>query len=132
MVLAVFEAPTGGKPIPSSVGGGGDSNDLRWDGRDPKEDEESFRHRALMHALKLVCHGGQKKNRGFHRLNNPHTLSLYNGVCGCIRLSQLFVFILYLPMISGMCNLQKRIIGTKSNTMIIEKTISIKDAVLKK
>lgn len=67
MVLAVFDALTGGKPIPSSVGGGCDSSDLRWDGRDPKEEEEAFRHRALMHALKLVCHGGQKMNRGYHR-----------------------------------------------------------------
>ena len=67
MVLAGFEALTGGKPIPSSVGGGCDSSDLRWDGRDPKEEEEAFRHRALMHALKLVCHGGQKMNRGYHR-----------------------------------------------------------------
>lgn len=65
--FSVIEALTGGKPIPSSVGGGGDNNDLRWDGRNPKEDEETFRHRALMHAIKLVCHGGQKKNRALHR-----------------------------------------------------------------
>ncbi len=28
---------------------------------------EAFRHRALMHALKLVCHSDQKKNRGYHK-----------------------------------------------------------------
>lgn len=60
-MLAIFEALIGGKPTPSSAGGGGGSSDLRCDGRDPKDDEEAFRHRALMHTLKLVCHSGQKK-----------------------------------------------------------------------
>ena len=67
LMLAVFDALIGGKPVPSPVAGGGDGSDLRWDGRNPDEDEETFRHRALMHALKSVFHGGKKKSRGFHR-----------------------------------------------------------------
>lgn len=67
MVLAVFEALTGGKPIPSSVGGGGDSSDLRWDGRNPEEDEEAFRHRALMHALRYAKPRAEKRKGGWHR-----------------------------------------------------------------
>lgn len=39
--------------------------------------------------------------------------------------------ILYFPMIIGKCDLQKRIIGTKVSTIIIENTKSAKEAVLK-
>ena len=65
--LAVFDALVGGKPIPSSVGGGSDDNDLRWDGRNPDEDENAFRYRAMLHALKLMFQAGKKRSGGYHR-----------------------------------------------------------------
>lgn len=65
--LAVFDALVGGTPIPSSVGGGSDENDLRWDGRNPDEDENAFRYRAMLHALKLMFQAGKKRSGGYHR-----------------------------------------------------------------
>lgn len=55
VLLTVTDALIGGYPIPSSVGGGSDSSDLRWDGRNPKEDEDAYRLRCLMHASRFVA-----------------------------------------------------------------------------
>lgn len=65
--LAVFYALVGGKPIPLSVGGGSDNNGLRWDGRDPDEEEKVFRLRAALHALKFISRTGKKRSGGYHR-----------------------------------------------------------------
>ena len=65
--LAVFDALVGGKPIPSSVGGGSDNSDLRWDGRNPDEEENAFRRRVALHALKFIFQMGKKRRGGYHR-----------------------------------------------------------------
>lgn len=55
MIFAIADALISGQPIPVSSGGGGDSDsDLRWDGRRPDEEEEVYRRRCLLHALRLV------------------------------------------------------------------------------
>ena len=53
-IIAVAEALMGGKPIPSVGGGGGSSSDLRWDGRNPGEEEEYYRFRCMLAAAKFV------------------------------------------------------------------------------
>ena len=63
-VLAIADALIGGKPIPSSGGGGGGSNsDLRWDGRNPDEEEDAYRRRCLLHASKIVGKNVLKRKR---------------------------------------------------------------------
>lgn len=52
-VIAVAEALMGGKPVPSIGGGGGSSSDLRWDGRNPDEDEHDYRIRCMLTASGL-------------------------------------------------------------------------------
>ena len=53
-VIAVAEALMGGKPVPSIGGGGGSSSDLRWDGRNPDEDEHDYRIRCMLTASRFV------------------------------------------------------------------------------
>lgn len=53
-IVAVAEALMGGKPIPSIGGGGGSTSDLRWDGRNPGEDELDYRIRCMLAASKYV------------------------------------------------------------------------------
>ena len=55
MIFTVADALISGQPISVSSGGGGNSaSDLRWDGRRPDEEEEVYRRRCLLHALRLV------------------------------------------------------------------------------
>ena len=56
MIFAVADTLICGLPIPISSGGGGGNSDsdLRWDGRRPDEEEEVYRRRCLLHALRLV------------------------------------------------------------------------------
>ena len=51
-------------PNYSSGGGGGDSSDLRWDGRKPGEDEDSFARRCLLYASQQVA---RNRKKGLHR-----------------------------------------------------------------
>ena len=62
-VLAIADALIGGRPIPSSGGGGGTTSDLRWDGRNPDEEEDAYRRRCLLHASKMVGKNGIKRKR---------------------------------------------------------------------
>ena len=52
--FAIADALIGGRPIPTSFGGGGDTSDLRWDGRNPDEDEQSYRRRCMIAAAGVV------------------------------------------------------------------------------
>ena len=63
LVLAVADALIGGRPIPTSGGGGGSTSDLRWDGRDPDEEEDAYRRRCLLQASKIVGGNGVKRKR---------------------------------------------------------------------
>lgn len=62
-VLAITDALIGGKPITSSVGGGSTTSDLRWDGRNPDEEEDAYRRRCLLQASKMVGGNGVKRKR---------------------------------------------------------------------
>lgn len=62
-VLAIADALIGGRPIPTSGGGGGSVSDLRWDGRNPDEEEDAYRRRCLMQASKMVSSNGIKRKR---------------------------------------------------------------------
>ena len=63
--FAIADALMGGRPIPTSSGGGGDTSDLRWDGRNPDEDEQSYRHRCMIAAAGVII--SRNKTRGFRR-----------------------------------------------------------------
>ena len=63
--FAIADALIGGRPIPTSSGGGGDTSALRWDGRNPDEDEQSYRRRCMMAAAGAVI--SRNKIRGFRR-----------------------------------------------------------------
>ena len=54
LIFAVADALIGGQPVPISSGGGGSTSDLPWDGRSPDEEEEAYRRRCLLHALRVV------------------------------------------------------------------------------
>ena len=54
LIFVVADALIGGQPVPISSGGGGSTSDLPWDGRSPDEEEEAYRRRCLLHALRLV------------------------------------------------------------------------------
>ena len=60
-IFAIADALISGQSMPVSSGGGGSSDsDLRWDGRNPDEEEDVYRRRCLLHAAKVV-HKEQKK-----------------------------------------------------------------------
>ena len=63
-IFAIADALIGGTPISvSSCGGGGNSfSDLRWDGRRPDEEEEAYRRRCLMFAMRTVKKQNEKKS----------------------------------------------------------------------
>ena len=63
--FAIADALIGGRPIPVSSDGGGDTSDLRWDGRNPDEDEQSYRRRCMMAAYRVVMN--RSKQRGVRR-----------------------------------------------------------------
>ena len=62
-VLTIADALIGGRPISSSGGGVGSACDLRWDGRNPDEEEDAYRRRCLLHASKMVGRNGVKRKR---------------------------------------------------------------------
>jgi hypothetical protein len=62
-VLAIADALIGGRPIPSSGGSGGTTSDLRWDGRNPDEEEDAYHRRCLLQASKMVGRNGVKRKR---------------------------------------------------------------------
>ena len=55
-IFAIADALAGGTPVVISSGGGGGNpdSDFRWDGRRSDEEEEVYRRRCLLHALRLV------------------------------------------------------------------------------
>lgn len=63
--FAIADALIGGRPIPTSSGGGSDTSDLRWDGRNPDEDEQGCRRRCMMAAVGIVKN--RNKTRGVRR-----------------------------------------------------------------
>ena len=63
--FAIADALIGGRPIPTSSGDGGDMSALRWNGRNPDEDELSYRRRCMMAAAGIVI--SKNKTRGFRR-----------------------------------------------------------------
>lgn len=65
MFFAIADALIGGHTIPASSGGGGDASNLRWDGQNPDEDEQSYRRRCMMAATGIVI--SRNKTRGFRR-----------------------------------------------------------------
>lgn len=62
-VLDIADALIGGEAIPSSGGGGSSTFDLRWDGRNPDEEEDAYRRRCLLQASKMVDSKGIKRKR---------------------------------------------------------------------
>lgn len=63
--FAIADALIGGRPISTSSGGGGDTSDLRWDGRNPDEDEQSYRRRCMIAAVGMVI--SRYKTKGLRR-----------------------------------------------------------------
>ena len=61
-IFAIADALIGGTPVAVSSGGGGSTSDLRWDGRQPNEEEESYRRRCLMFAMGTVKKQNEKKS----------------------------------------------------------------------
>ena len=62
-IFAIADALAGETPAAISPGGGGGGNpdsDLRWDGRRP--DEEAYRRRCLMFAIRIVNRQYEKKS----------------------------------------------------------------------
>lgn len=62
-VLAIADALIGGRPLPTSGGGGGSTSDLRWDGRNPNEEVDAYHRRCLLQASKMVGGNGAKRKR---------------------------------------------------------------------
>ena len=65
MFFAVADALISGQPIPVSSGGGGGNSDsdLRWDGRRPDEEEETYQRRCLMYAVRVIRNSQKKTIR---------------------------------------------------------------------
>ena len=64
-IFAIADALAGGTPAAISSGGEGDGNsdaDLRWDGRRPDEEEEAYRRRRLIFAIRTVKRQYEKKS----------------------------------------------------------------------
>lgn len=55
-IFSIADALIGGQPVAVSSGGGGGNadSDLRWDGRRPDEEEEAYRRRCLLCAIRIV------------------------------------------------------------------------------
>ena len=64
-IFTLADALIGGQPVAVSSGGGGGNadSDLRWDGRRPDEEEEAYRKRCLIYAIRKV--------------NRPHKKSIH-------------------------------------------------------
>lgn len=65
MFFSIADALIGGRPISTSSGGGGDTSNLRWDGRNPDEDEQSYMRRCIMAAAGVVI--SRSNQRGVRR-----------------------------------------------------------------
>ena len=65
MIFAVADALISGQsiPIPSGGCGGNSDSDLRWDGRRPDEEDDEYRKRCLMQAVKAVLNFQKKISR---------------------------------------------------------------------
>ena len=64
-IFSIADALIGGQPVAVSSGGGGGNadSDLRWDGKRPDEEEEVYRRRCLIYAIRKV--------------NRPHKKSIH-------------------------------------------------------
>lgn len=65
-IFTIADALIGGQPVAVSSGGGGGGNsdsDLRWDGRRPDEEEDAYRRRCLLYAIRIVNNPSKKSIR---------------------------------------------------------------------
>ena len=63
LIYSIADALIGKQLVAVSPGGGGNADsDLRWDGRRPDEEEEAYRKRCLMFAIRMVAGHGEKRN----------------------------------------------------------------------
>lgn len=64
-IFSIADALIGGQPVAVSSGGGGGNSDsdLRWDGRRPDEEEEVYRRRCLLYAIRIVNNPSKKSIR---------------------------------------------------------------------
>ena len=64
-IFSIADALIGGQPVAVSSGGGGGNSDsdLRWDGRRPDEEEEAYRRRCLLYAIRIVNNTSKKSIR---------------------------------------------------------------------
>lgn len=53
-IFTMADALIGGKPLITSGGGGGTDSDFRWDGRRPDEEENAYRRRCILAAVKYT------------------------------------------------------------------------------
>lgn len=53
-IFTIADALIGGTSVTVSSGGGGSTSDLRWDGRQPNEEDDVYRRRCLFYAFKAV------------------------------------------------------------------------------
>lgn len=55
-IFSIADALIGEQPVAVSSGGGGGNSDsdLRWDGRRPDEEEEAYRRRCLLCAIRII------------------------------------------------------------------------------
>ena len=61
-IFTIADALIGGQPVAVSSGGGGGNSDsdLHWDGRRPDEEEEVYRRRCLLYAIRTVNRAHKK------------------------------------------------------------------------
>ena len=64
-IFSIADALIGGQPVAvaSSGDGGNADSDLRWDGRRPDEEEEAYRRRCLLYAIRIVNNTSKKSIR---------------------------------------------------------------------
>ena len=64
-IFSIADALIGGQHAAVSSGGGGGNSDsdLRWDGRRPDEEEEVYRRRCLLYAIRIVNRSHKKSIR---------------------------------------------------------------------
>ena len=61
-IFSIADALIGGQPVAVSSGGGGGNadSDLRWDGRRSDEEEEAYRRKCLLYAIRTVSRPHKK------------------------------------------------------------------------
>lgn len=64
-IFSIADALIGGQPVAVSSGGGGGNadSDLRWDGKRPDEEEETYRRRCLLYAVRVVRNSHKRTMR---------------------------------------------------------------------